>query len=147
MEWSMTQYPVGIGIAVDSSTMWVMSGDNSLGVYTATAPFLPRQTLNQRGTNFITEEAKFITQTNQDKLRAEIAALKQELTEVKQRNAELEIIIDRMSQKSDAQTGLKYQISPMQIEIDQNKRSRQVSAITQTDFFQQLLSEIELLQA
>ena len=132
----MTPYPLDIGIAADASKMLAMSGDKSLGVANF-VPFLPWQALNQIGTGFMGEEAKF----REDKLRAEIAALKQELAAVKQEKAKLEILLGTLTERRNSEV---YQ---MQIEIDQNKRSHQVAAIIQTDYFQQLLAEVEMLRS
>ena len=77
----------------------------------------------------------------EDKLRAEIAALKRELASVKQEKANLEIWLETITNHP------KSQVYQMQIEIDQNKRSHQVAAITQSDYFQQLLADIELLRS
>jgi PAS domain S-box-containing protein len=51
-------------------------------------------------------------------------------------------ITDR-KQEEDA---LKRQLVQMQIEIDRNKLARQVAAITQTDYFQELKAEVERLR-
>lgn len=77
----------------------------------------------------------------EDKLRAEIAALKRELAAVKQEKAHLEILLENITEHP------KTQVYQMRIEIDQNKRSHQVAAITQSDYFRQLLAEVELLRA
>ena len=132
----MTPYPLDIGIAADASKMLAMSGDKSLGVANF-VPFLPWQALNQIVTGFMGEEAKF----REDKLRAIIAALKQELAAVKQEKAKLEILLGTLTERRNSEV---YQ---MQIEIDQNKRSHQVAAIIQTDYFQQLLAEVEMLRS
>jgi glycine cleavage system regulatory protein len=76
---------------------------------------------------------------NEAKLRAEIVALKRELAAVKQEKAHLEILLETIAEHP------KTQVYPMQIEIDQNKRSRQVAEITQADYFQQLLADVERL--
>ncbi|MFB2978950.1 hypothetical protein [Microseira sp. BLCC-F43] len=77
----------------------------------------------------------------EDKLRAEIAALKRELASVKQEKANLEILLENITNHP------KSQVYQMQIDLDQNKRAHQVAAITQSDYFQQLLAEVELLRA
>lgn len=78
---------------------------------------------------------------NEAKLRAEIAALKRELASVKQEKAHLEILLENIAEHP------KSQFYPLEIEIDQKKRSRQVAEITQADYFQQLLSEVDVLRA
>jgi hypothetical protein len=103
-------------------------------------PFLPWQAVNQIATGFIPEEIQSKSQNSESKLRAEIATLKRELAAVKQEKAKLEILVETISGHSNAQ------VYPLQIEIDQNKRSRQVAEITQADYFQQLLAEVELLR-
>ena len=140
----MKQYAVDIRIAVDASTMLAISGNKSLGVYTATettnyplAPFVPWQALNQIQPDLMGGEANY----RENKLRAEIAALKRELAAVKQEKAHLEILLETITEPP------KSQFYQMQIEIDQNKRSHQVAAITQSDYFQQLLADVELLRA
>ncbi len=75
------------------------------------------------------------------KLRAEIAALKRELAVVKQEKAHLEILLETIIEPP------KSQFYQMPIEIDQNKRSHQVAAITQSDYFQELLADVELLRS
>ena len=104
-------------------------------------PFLPWQAVNQIATGFIPEEAQSQSQNTEAKLRADIAALKRELAAVKQEKAKLEILVETLSGHSNTQ------VYPLQIEIDQLKRSHQVAEITQSNYFQQLLAEVQLLRA
>ena len=51
-----------------------------------------------------------------------------------------------ITQRKLEEEDLKRQVREMQIEIDQAKRDRQVAEIVQTDYFQQLQAEVELLR-
>ena len=50
------------------------------------------------------------------------------------------------TRKQEAEAQLKRQLQELQIEIDQQKRNKEVAEITQSDHFQELQAEAELLQ-
>ncbi|MBW4677316.1 MAG: hypothetical protein KME52_25940 [Desmonostoc geniculatum HA4340-LM1] len=88
----------------------------------------------------VKHKAKYDSQDTQESLKAEVAALQQELVIVKQQKAELENLL---KQQEEAR---KIQVQEMQIEIDLNKLAHQIAEITQTDYFQQLQIEVESLR-
>jgi len=56
------------------------------------------------------------------------------------------IAIEKAQQVREREQKLKNQIAKLRIEIDEAKRQRQVSAITETDYFQQLAQQAERLR-
>jgi PAS domain S-box-containing protein len=55
-------------------------------------------------------------------------------------------IIQEITQRKQEEEALKRQVEELQIEIDQQKRSREVAQITQTDYFQELQAAVENLR-
>jgi CheY-like chemotaxis protein len=55
-------------------------------------------------------------------------------------------ILEEVTQRKLEEEALKLQVKELRIEIDQNKRARQVAEITQSDYFLELQAEIENLQ-
>jgi PAS domain S-box-containing protein len=51
-----------------------------------------------------------------------------------------------ITKRKQEEEALKQQLRELQIEIDQNKRTREVAAIVETDYFQQLQEEVERLR-
>lgn len=52
-----------------------------------------------------------------------------------------------ITKRKQEEEALKQQLRELQIEIDQNKRVREVAAIVETDYFQQLQEEVERLRS
>lgn len=86
------------------------------------------------------EVASSWSQHREERLRAEIGALKQELMVLKQEKAELESLLITQEEAK------KLQIEEIHLEIDLHKLVDQVAEITQTKYFQQLQAEVEYLQ-
>ena len=86
------------------------------------------------------EVASSWSQHREERLRAEIGALKQELMVLKQEKVELESLLKTQEEAK------KLQIEEMQLDIDLHKLVHQVAEITQTKYFQQLQAEVEYLQ-
>jgi PAS domain S-box-containing protein len=55
-------------------------------------------------------------------------------------------IIQDITQRIQAEDNLKRQVKKLQIEIDQVKRNRDVKKISQTDYFQHLMAEVDSLR-
>ncbi len=51
-----------------------------------------------------------------------------------------------ITQRKQEEEALKQQVQELQIDIDQAKLARQVSEIVQSDYFEQLKAEVELLR-
>ncbi|MEA5506290.1 hypothetical protein VB735_24900 [Halotia wernerae UHCC 0503] len=141
----MTQYPLDIGIKavplrMTSANIVNFTAFKNAAKTNVFMPFPSRLIRNQFRNDEVKQKAKSRLQNTQESFRAEIAALQQELAIVKQEKAELESLL---KQKEEAR---KLQLQEMQIEIDLNKFARQITEITQTDYFQQLQIEVESLR-
>jgi PAS domain S-box-containing protein len=55
-------------------------------------------------------------------------------------------IVEDITQRKQQEAKLQQQLQELRIEIDQKKRERQVSEITQTDYFQELQAEVARMQ-
>lgn len=55
-------------------------------------------------------------------------------------------IIQNITQRKQEETALRRQVEELKIEIDQQKREKEVSKITQSDYFQELQSEVENIE-
>ena len=55
-------------------------------------------------------------------------------------------IVRDISERKRVEQQLKQQLKDLKIEIDQNKREKEVAKITQSDYFQELQAEAESLR-
>jgi predicted nuclease with TOPRIM domain len=133
MEWIMPQYPLDIDIEKVQKSRNIAN----FAAFMSFPNSLPR---NQSRRNEVRKRTKFCLQDNQERLQAEITALKQELAILNQEKAELENLLKTQKQVR------KLQVQEIQIEIDLNKLASQVSEITQADYFQKLQVEVEYLR-
>jgi AAA15 family ATPase/GTPase len=144
----MPQYPLDIGIeAVPSKCKTGANIINLTAVRNAknsvSMPFpylLNRNKFKKDGV------ARSWSQHREERLRAEIGALKQELMVLKQEKVELESLLKTQEEAKKLQIEEMQLEMEMQLEIDLHKLVHQVAEITQTKYFQQLQAEVEYLQ-
>jgi septal ring factor EnvC (AmiA/AmiB activator) len=136
----MPQNPLDIGIEAVPSKIISFTAFKNVANNNIIMPFPAKLTRNQLRKDQVKHKAKYDSQDSQESLKAEVAALQQELAIVKQQKAELENLL---KQQEEAR---KIQVQEMQIEIDLNKLAHQIAEITQTDYFQQLQIEVESLR-
>ncbi|PMB26836.1 hypothetical protein CEN40_07735 [Fischerella thermalis CCMEE 5205] len=136
----MPQYPFNIGIEAVPAKIISFSNFKNAANNNILMPFPSRLTQNRFRRDEVKQKAKSNLQDIEESLRAEVAALQQELTITKQQKAELESLLKQQEQER------KLRLQQMQIEIDLHKVAYQVAEITQTDYFQQLQIEIESLR-
>jgi phage-related minor tail protein len=136
----MPQYPFNIGIEAVPAKIISFSTFKNAANNNIVMPFPSRLTRNQFRRDEVKQKAKSNLQDIEESLRAEVAALQQELAITKQQKAELESLLKQQEKER------KLRLQEMQIEIDLHKVAYQVAEITQTDYFQQLQIEIESLR-
>ncbi|PMB06837.1 hypothetical protein CEN45_19215 [Fischerella thermalis CCMEE 5198] len=136
----MPQYPFNIGIEAVPAKIISFSTFKNAANNNILMPFPSRLTRNQFRRDEVKQKAKSNLQDIEESLRAEVAALQQELAITKQQKAELESLLKQQEKER------KLRLQEMQIEIDLHKVAYQVAEITQTDYFQQLQIEIESLR-
>ncbi|MFH7024016.1 MAG: hypothetical protein ACHBN1_01055 [Heteroscytonema crispum UTEX LB 1556] len=135
----MPQNPLDIGIEVAPSKIINFAAFKNAAHNNILMSFPAKLTRNQLRKAQVKHKAKYDSQHTQESLKAEVAALQQELAIVKQQKAELENLL---KQQEEAR---KIPVQQMQIEIDLNKLAHQIAEITQTDYFQKLQIELESL--
>ncbi|OKH14883.1 hypothetical protein NIES592_08375 [Fischerella major NIES-592] len=136
----MPQYPFNIGIEAVPAKIISFSTFKNAANNNILMPFPSRLTQNSFRKNEVKQKAKSNLQDIEESLRAEVAALQQELAITKQQKAELESLLKQQEKER------KLRLQEMQIEIDLHKVAYQVAEITQTDYFQQLQIDIESLR-
>jgi tRNA(Ser,Leu) C12 N-acetylase TAN1 len=136
----MPQNSLDIGIEAVPSKIISFTAFKNAATNNILMPFPAKLTRNQLRKDKVKHKAKYDSQDTQETLKAEVAALQQELTIVKQQKAELENLLKQQEEAK------KIQVQEMQIEIDLNKVAHQVAEITQTDYFQQLQIQVEFLR-
>ncbi len=136
----MPQYTFNIGIEAVPAKIISFSTFKNAANNNILMPFPSRLTQNRFRRDEVKQKAKSNLQDIEESLRAEVAALQQELAITKQQKAELESLLKQQEKER------KLRLQEMQIEIDLHKVAYQVAEITQTDYFQQLQIEIESLR-